>query len=248
MASPSHLPLRPVSWNGPHPHQHHRHPRPCGLHHRSRAVALRVLDGAVAYLLRCGRRGAPVRDRLAPGRQGTASVPRIAFVNKMDRVGADFGRVVEMIRDRHRRQRRSRSRFRSAPRISSRASSTCIDREGAHLGRREPRLQRIPRRRHSGIELREQAAERSARSDLVEAVPPTSTKISWPKPISTAINPLPSEAAAQGPAHRHPGPRSRPGALRQRIQEQGRPAAARRRDRLSAFAPGRPAGRGHASR
>ena len=40
----------------------------------------------------------PIRNRLAPGdRYG---VPRILFVNKMDRVGADFGRCVKMVRDR----------------------------------------------------------------------------------------------------------------------------------------------------
>ena len=60
--------------------------------------ALRVLDGAVGRLLRRRRRGAPVRDGVAPGRQ--VRVPRIAFVNKMDRVGADFDQRRQMMRDR----------------------------------------------------------------------------------------------------------------------------------------------------
>ena len=41
---------------------------------------------------------APDRNRLASGRQ--IQVPRMIFVNKMDRTGADFLRVIEQIKDR----------------------------------------------------------------------------------------------------------------------------------------------------
>ena len=60
--------------------------------------SLRVLDGAVAVFCARRRGGAAVRDRVAPGRR--YGVPRIAFINKMDRVGADFDRVVRQMRER----------------------------------------------------------------------------------------------------------------------------------------------------
>ena len=52
--------------------------------------SLRVLDGAVAVFDARGRRAAAVGDGLAPGRQ--VQRPAHRFVNKMDRVGADFDR------------------------------------------------------------------------------------------------------------------------------------------------------------
>ncbi len=51
-------------------------------------------------------------------------VPRIAFVNKMDRVGADFDRVVQQIQERLKARRRSCSSCRLATRTTSAASST----------------------------------------------------------------------------------------------------------------------------
>src|ERR1700733_10444292 len=60
--------------------------------------SLRVLDGAVAVV-----------DAVAGGEPQTETVwrqankyhvPRICFVNKMDRIGADFERTVDMIKDR----------------------------------------------------------------------------------------------------------------------------------------------------
>ena len=60
--------------------------------------SLRVLDGAVAVFDAVAGRRAPDRDRLAPGRP--LQVPRICFINKMDRTGANFERTVEMIVDR----------------------------------------------------------------------------------------------------------------------------------------------------
>ncbi|MFO7893867.1 MAG: elongation factor G [Longimicrobiales bacterium] len=60
--------------------------------------SLRVLDGAVALF--CAVGGVEPQSETVWRQADRYSVPRIAFVNKMDRVGADFTRVVEMIKDR----------------------------------------------------------------------------------------------------------------------------------------------------
>lgn len=58
--------------------------------------SLRVLDGAVAIF--CAVGGVEPQSEAVWRQAERYRVPRIAFVNKMDRVGADFFRVVEMIR------------------------------------------------------------------------------------------------------------------------------------------------------
>jgi elongation factor G len=60
--------------------------------------SLRVLDGAVAVF--CGVGGVEPQSETVWRQADRYRVPRIAFVNKMDRVGADFERVVEMMRTR----------------------------------------------------------------------------------------------------------------------------------------------------
>jgi len=59
--------------------------------------SLRVLDGAVVVF--CGRGGVEPQSETVWNQADKFRVPRIAFVNKMDRVGADFGRVVGEIRE-----------------------------------------------------------------------------------------------------------------------------------------------------
>ena len=60
--------------------------------------SLRVLDGAVAVF--CSVGGVEPQSETVWRQANKYKVPRIAFVNKMDRVGADFFRVVGMIVDR----------------------------------------------------------------------------------------------------------------------------------------------------
>jgi len=60
--------------------------------------SLRVLDGAVALF--CAVGGVEPQSETVWRQADRYGVPRIAFVNKMDRVGADFGNVLRMIRER----------------------------------------------------------------------------------------------------------------------------------------------------
>ncbi|MBI2568176.1 MAG: elongation factor G [Candidatus Schekmanbacteria bacterium] len=59
--------------------------------------SLRVLDGAVAVF--CGVEGVEPQSEAVWHQADRYGVPRLAFVNKMDRVGADFGEVLAMIHD-----------------------------------------------------------------------------------------------------------------------------------------------------
>ncbi len=60
--------------------------------------SLRVLDGAVAVFDSVG--GVEPQSETVWRQANKYSVPRIAFVNKMDRIGADFSRVVKQISER----------------------------------------------------------------------------------------------------------------------------------------------------
>ncbi len=60
--------------------------------------SLRVLDGAVVVF--CGSSGVEPQSETVWRQANKYEVPRMVFVNKMDRAGADFMRVVEQIRKR----------------------------------------------------------------------------------------------------------------------------------------------------
>ena len=60
--------------------------------------SLRVLDGAVAVF--CAKGGVEPQSENVWRQADTYKVPRIAFVNKMDIIGANFLRVVDMLKDR----------------------------------------------------------------------------------------------------------------------------------------------------
>ena len=85
--------------------------------------SLRVLDGAVAVFDAVA--GVEPQTETVWRQANKYGVPRICFVNKMDRIGADFYRCRRHDQGPPRRQRRGRPAARSAPRASSGASSTC---------------------------------------------------------------------------------------------------------------------------
>jgi elongation factor G len=60
--------------------------------------SLRVLDGAVVVL--CGSSGVQPQTETVWRQANKYGVPRMVFVNKMDRAGADYGRVISQLKDR----------------------------------------------------------------------------------------------------------------------------------------------------
>ncbi|MCJ7662639.1 MAG: elongation factor G [Desulfobacterales bacterium] len=60
--------------------------------------SLRVLDGAIAIF--CAVAGVEPQSETVWRQADKYNIPRVAFINKMDRVGADYKRTIQMMRDR----------------------------------------------------------------------------------------------------------------------------------------------------
>ena len=84
--------------------------------------SLRVLDGAIALF--CSVAGVEPQSETVWRQADKYGVPRIAFVNKMDRIGADFMRGVQMMVDRLHARPLVAAAPRRRARTSSAASST----------------------------------------------------------------------------------------------------------------------------
>ena len=94
--------------------------------------SLRVLDGAVAVF--DGKEGVEPQSETVWRQADKYDVPRICFVNKMDKLGADFYFTVDDDRRTASRPSRWSSSCPSAPRTTSSASSTwspCVPSSGA---------------------------------------------------------------------------------------------------------------------
>ncbi|MCK7470699.1 MAG: GTP-binding protein [Desulfomicrobium escambiense] len=89
--------------------------------------SLRVLDGAVAVF--CAVGGVEPQSETVWHQADRYHVPRIAYVNKMDRLGADFYAVLEEMRTKLGGQSRARAAYPSARKAPSRASSTSVTME-----------------------------------------------------------------------------------------------------------------------
>ena len=164
-------------------------------------------------------------------------VPRIAFVNKMDRVGADFDRVVAHDPRAPRRERRAdpaadRQRGRASAAWSTCSTQKAIVWDDESLGAsfEESAVPDELRGRASRPRASADRGRRGVRRGADGARTSTASR-SPPTTLRKALR----EA--------HAAPRGRAGAVRRRLQEQGRAAAARRGGRLPALAARRAAGR-----
>ena len=196
--------------------------------------SLRVLDGAVAVFDAVA--GVEPQTETVWRQANKYEVPRICFVNKMDRTGANFEMCVDMIQDRLdcttavvQLPIGAEGDFRGVVDLVHMRALVWDDGMGedwieepipdnlrdARRGgpRRAHRRGLQPRRHHHG-------EVPGRRGD-------------------------PPRGPDPGPAHGHPGQPRRADPLRDRLQEQGRPAHARRRGRLPAEPARHPADHGH---
>ena len=195
--------------------------------------SLRVLDGAVAVF--DGKEGVEPQSETVWRQADKYDVPRICFVNKMDKLGADFYFTRA---DDHRPPGRHAAGAAAADRRGERlpsassTSSRCARSPGAARPRKgeDYDVEAIP------ADLQAKAAE--YRHQLVEKVAESDEALLEKYLGGEEL----TRRRAQGRdprADRHV--RGLPGPVRHRVQEQGRPAHARRGHRLPALPARRPA-------
>ena len=183
---------------------------------------LRVLDGAVAVF--DGVAGVEPQSETVWRQADRYKVPRMCFVNKLDRIGAEFHRCVDMIVE----------RLNAVP---ARAAASDGCRSRLHRGRRPggaacPHLAR-------GDARRARTTLEEIPASMLEAPPTWRDRLL--ETVAEADDEI-MELYLEGEDHRCRSSRPRPagdprrqdhpGALRYGVQEQGRAAPARRRDRL----------------
>ena len=200
--------------------------------------SLRVLDGAVAVY--DGVAGVEPQTETVWRQADKYSVPRMCFVNKLDRTGADFFRCVDMMRDRL----NSNALVLQLPIGNEADFIGVVDLVGmrALTWRGETKMGEDYEVEEIPAEMAEQAAE--YREKLLEQLADVDDDDRREVPRGRGHRRRDAQGRdPQGDAGR---PRQ-PGADRHRVQEQGRPAAARRGRRLPALAAGRRRRQGHAA-
>ena len=128
--------------------------------------SLRVLDGAVAILDAVA--GVEPQTETVWRQADKYRVPRIIFVNKMDRIGADFTRSLDMIRSRLGAIPVVAPAARSGRRTSFRGVIDLIEDDGADLagdGRLGTEFERVPNPAEHAAQVREY------RENLIEGSP-----------------------------------------------------------------------------
>ena len=187
--------------------------------------SLRVLDGAVAVFDAVA--GVEPQSETVWRQADRYEVPRICFINKMDRMGADFYAAVQSIKDRLGATRSpsscrsaSESDFAGMVDLVNLTAIVYLDDLGTTSERGE-----IPEAM--------QAEVAKWRHTLVEAVAEADDELPRPLPGGRAALPRRHPPGAPHRDHQDPaGPRP----LRRRPQEPGRPADARRGRRLPPLA------------
>ena len=201
------------------------------------SARLRVLDGAVFVFARSA--GWSRSPRLSGARPTSTRCRASAFVNKMDRTGADFIKVVEQLKTRL-GAIRCRSSCRSAPK-KLRGRHRPDQDEGRSIGTTTRRA----RSSSTATSPRRCTTRRQWRATMVEAAAEPDEEL-MDKYLEGGE--LTEDEIVDGLRQRTLAGRNRAGVLRLRVQEQGRAGHARRRHRLSAVADRRAAGEGHRRR
>ena len=200
--------------------------------------SMRVLDGAVMVYDSVG--GVQPQSETVWRQANKYKVPRLAFVNKMDRVGADFFRVRQMMIDRLKANPvvivipiGAEDNFKG---VVDLIKMKAIFWDEASQGMKFT---------YAEIPAELQAEAEKWREQMVEAAAEANEEL-MNKYLEIG------RAHRGRDQHRHPHAHDRrrdpSDALRQRVQEQGRAAHARRGDRLHAVADRHPAGAGHRRR
>ena len=199
--------------------------------------SLRVLDGAVAVF--DGVAGVEPQSETVWRQADRYGVPRICFVNKMDRVGAEFHRCVEMITD----------RLGATPLVVQLPWGVEADFRGViDLIRMRGLLWQTDGKGDkydvTDIPADHLEAAREWRDKLVETISENDEEM-----MELYLEGTDPDETAAGRGHPagHPGQRDHARPVRQRVQEQGRAADAGRRGRLPAEParhPGHPGPRG----